>query len=499
MNNNDVKLSDIDANLIENSFAEKKSKDLGLKHSGFGYFINEDGKIVAFSGNNGTRLIIVEESKNKQFIKGPSTDAGTARYYFADNKGEIHLTTMNYGTRQNWGPASRDQAKSFTSSQSKNKAAGSLTKGAIKKPVTKDVKKKAAEKKQERPQRRGESKHKSKEVKAKANEIVNLEKPIPPEALKKEAVKKQFLNTMVGAILQDPDTGKGAGKYTLSREDLDTYKSYLEGNTPEIPKYNVSDEDVDKVIDIVKSEMGSKGYSAFMAKMARKGDPPKGMANVARGRAVIQDYIMKGGISSITGKFVPFSESQLDHRVSLDNGGYDGGGNWDWMEARFNQFKGALTDDAVMAKIKKELSKSPDEAKLKKLQSAYKNFVRNSYKDYFKKHGHDSISAEDVAEASGDDGLAMLKAMSDAFGVARYADSGMRASGRKGGGKFIGAPALKKKLIESLGLKSREEIQKEDQILASLIKQTKEKGEEISSLKKDISARKKAAKKAAMK
>ena len=39
-----------------------------------------------------------------------------------------------------------------------------------------------------------------------------------------------------------------------------------------------------------------------------------------------------GGRSSITGEFVPFSESQLDHVTSLDNGGVDGPENWEWME-----------------------------------------------------------------------------------------------------------------------------------------------------------------------
>ena len=51
-----------------------------------------------------------------------------------------------------------------------------------------------------------------------------------------------------------------------------------------------------------------------------------------------------GGRSTITGEFVPFSESQLDHVTSLDNGGVDGPENWEWMESRFNQFKGALSE-----------------------------------------------------------------------------------------------------------------------------------------------------------
>ena len=98
------------------------------------------------------------------------------------------------------------------------------------------------------------------------------------------------------------------------------------------------------------------------------------MQTVARGRAVLGDYMRKGGVSAITGKHVPFSESQLDHTVSLDNGGTDGAHNWDWMEARFNQFKREFTDEVIMDKIKKKLSRSPEEVQLAELQKVYKNF-----------------------------------------------------------------------------------------------------------------------------
>lgn len=490
MNSSDsLKLHNIDSFCESDSFATQKAKQLGLKHSGFGYFINENGEIKAFSSNNGSRLIVLQEKDNRKTraIKGPPTKVGTPRYYYSGADGEIHLVTKDYGGKRNWPLATSDQVKAHTASQSKKKALGSLAKGAIGKSVKKSTIKS--------PPKQDTQDHKSKSVKQKASNILNLEKPISPKALKREEIKQKFLNSMVGAILLDPDTGKGAGKYAMNREDLETYKGYLDGNKPEIPSYDVSDEDVDSVIDIVKNELGPKGYSTFISKMGRKGDPPKGMANVARARAVIQDYITKGGISAITGKFVPFSESQLDHRVSLDNGGYDGGGNWDWMEARFNQFKGALTDKAVMDKINKELAKSPEEEKLKTLQTQYKNFIRNSYKNYFRKHGHSSISKEDIIEASGEDGLSMLKAMSDAFEIPRYQEAGgLRASGRKAGGRFIGVPALKERIIKNLKLQSRNKIKGEDKILSDIVSQKKSKESEISMLKKKVSAAKKAKK-----
>ena len=53
----------------------------------------------------------------------------------------------------------------------------------------------------------------------------------------------------------------------------------------------------------------------------------------------------------MTGEPVPFSASQLDHAVSLGLGGKDEPENWHWMEARYNQVKGAREDDEVLKMI----------------------------------------------------------------------------------------------------------------------------------------------------
>ena len=226
----------------------------------------------------------------------------------------------------------------------------------------------------------------SEEVVRKADEILRKDQPkLSPEQVEKAENKEEFLTSMVDAILADPRQQEGAGRFRMSRDDLDKYQGYLEGKKPEVPQYKVSDGEIDEVMDNIKGRLGKDDFKKFIAKMARKGDPPKGMANVARSRAVIQDYIEKGGISAITGNHVPFFESQLDHRVSLDNGGVDGGKNWDWMEARFNQFKGALTDEEVMENIEKKVSRSDEEDKLEVLQAEYKNVMRKSYVDYFEK------------------------------------------------------------------------------------------------------------------
>jgi hypothetical protein len=320
-----------------------------------------------------------------------------------------------------------------------------------------------------------------------ADEILRKDQPkLSPEQAEKAENKEEFLTSMVDAILADPRQQEGAGRFRMSRDDLEKYQGYLEGEKPEVPQYKVSDEELDGVLDNIKDRLGKDDFKRFVAKMARKGDPPTGMANVARSRAVIQDYIEKGGVSAITGDHVPFFESQLDHRVSLDNGGVDGGKNWDWMEARFNQFKGALTDEEVMENIEKKLSRSPEEDKLEILQAEYKNVMKKSYVNYFEKNGVGSVSREDIEDARGDGGIALLKAMAVATKTPYYAESAQRASGRAGGGKFIGGPALKERLIKKLKPMTKNKMGDIDKELTSITDDLKSKEAEMGQLKTSI-------------
>ena len=328
-----------------------------------------------------------------------------------------------------------------------------------------------------------------------ANEILRKKQPkLSPKQAQKAENKDEFLTSMVDAILVDPRQEAGAGRFRMSRDDLGKYQSYLEGEKPEVPQYKVSDEELDKVMDSISERLGKDEFKRFIAKMARKGDPPKGMANVARSRAVVQDYIEKGGISAITGDHVPFFESQLDHRVSLDNGGVDGGDNWDWMEARFNQFKGALTDEKVMQNIQKKLSRSEEEDKLEILQGEYKNMMKKSYIEYFKQNGTGSVSREDIEEASGEGGTAYLKSMATATKTSYYAEADVRASGRAGGGKYIGNSSLKEKLLEKISPLTRKEQKSIDKAFTKLTNELKGREEEIGALKTTVKQQKDAKK-----
>ena len=328
----------------------------------------------------------------------------------------------------------------------------------------------------------------SDDVKGQVKELESRKQPkLSDKQEQKESTKNEYLKEMVGLLIKDSSQTKGAGKNTLSREDLEAYQSVLNGNKPTIPNKQIEDGDVDEVIGMLKDTIGKgKPWTQFINRMGKKGDPPKGMANVARARSVIKFYLQTGGVSAITGKVIPFSDTQLDHRVSLDNGGIDGPDNWEYVEARFNQFKGSLTDEAVRERLKEKLSVTPDQEKRTVLQQELQNVARSSYKDYFTSNGFGSTSIEDVMEAKGTSGQQMLKAMADAADLSTYPSRKERSTGRGGGGGFIGYPALKERLVNELGLQKRDQIKKIDQRLLDIAQDTSKREDDIKTISAKI-------------
>lgn len=72
-----------------------------------------------------TNLKEVESTKRGTLIKGKPTDAGTTRYYFTDEKEDLHLVTKGYGQGKQWQPASsNDVAKKDVSDESGESESG---------------------------------------------------------------------------------------------------------------------------------------------------------------------------------------------------------------------------------------------------------------------------------------------------------------------------------------------------------------------------------------
>jgi len=218
--------------------------------------------------------------------------------------------------------------------------------------------------------------------------------------LQKEKKKMEYLHKIADLFIGANSEEKGHGRFRLSREDVDAFKEH-QNKTPEqlLEEQKareqkrkdeigeITEEDAQIVLDIIKSKLTPKQWNALKSRIKKKGDPPgeysKGERGAERVNLVIQHYLMTGGISAITGKPVPFSDSQLDHIISLDNGGVDGPENWEWMESRFNQFKGKKTKPEVIKALKERGMRTDAEWLLEATDDELKNFEAETATAYW--------------------------------------------------------------------------------------------------------------------
>jgi hypothetical protein len=170
-----------------------------------------------------------------------------------------------------------------------------------------------------------------------------------------------------------------------------------------LPKYDVSDEDIDIAIDKMKELLG-KDFTKVKQSITKAGgvatELTTGEAGVQRFRDIIKKYLETGGRSAITGEFVPFNQMQLDHHVPYSSAEQrvadkkkkgikttllaeqdelDSPENWDLMETPLNQLKNSLEGNALIERINKKLSASPDEKEKKKLEIEIKNIRRSTF------------------------------------------------------------------------------------------------------------------------
>ena len=220
------------------------------------------------------------------------------------------------------------------------------------------------------------------------------------EQLQKEKAKNEYLHKIADLFVGASSEEKGHGRFRLSREDVKQYQEHLAKPTEQLLKEQkareqerektygkITPEDTNAVLEILQSKLDSKKWNSLKSRVKKKGDPPgeysKGERGSQRVNLVIQHYLMTGGLSSITGKSVPFSDSQLDHVTSLDNGGEDGPENWEWMESRFNQFKGKRTEPEVIKALKERGIRTDEEWLLEATDDELKNFEGESTTAYW--------------------------------------------------------------------------------------------------------------------
>ena len=215
----------------------------------------------------------------------------------------------------------------------------------------------------------------------------------------------------------------GAGVFVPTESQmkalLDVTKKQIED--PEyrlpLPKYDVSEEDIDVAIDKMKELLG-KDFTKVKQSITKAGgvatELTTGEAGVQRFRDIVKLYLTSGGRSAVTGEFVPFNQMQLDHHVPYSSAEQrvadkkkkgikttllaeqdelDSPENWDLMETPLNQLKNSLEGNALIDRINKKLSASPDEKERKELETQIKNIRRGALlKSLVTSFGNDDYS-----------------------------------------------------------------------------------------------------------
>jgi hypothetical protein len=276
----------------------------------------------------------------------------------------------------------------------------------------------------------------------------------------------------------------GAGANQLSLDDISSFRNYIQ-NGPQNKQEDVSPEDMDFAMEYLKTGAGKK-WGGLQNRLKGKGDPAPERKVVARAREVVESYLRNQGQSAIDASELPFSESELDHGISLSNGGLDQGDNWRWLPKRFNQFKGDLDDNALIEALTKEEERqnNPD-FKIKQQENEGINQSRSDWKDRFGGDGWEEINVADIRQAKGSQGLQMLKALAEKAGVSYYKDRGKaRESGRAGGGTSLGVEELQDRLIDELNIPDNVDVENMDRSFFELLQRNEDRRSELDSAKR---------------
>ena len=298
-----------------------------------------------------------------------------------------------------------------------------------------------------------------------------------------EEGRRKKLDQALEQILQEPDKQKGAGKNNLSRDDVIAFQNYIK-NGPQNERTPVTPDEMEYALQYLKNSSGDK-WKGMESRLKGKGDPPAVRKIKERASEVLGSYLENLGTSAVDGQPLPFSESELDHGVSLDNGGEDNGENWRWLPTRFNQFKGALEDADLLQKLNAELERDPTDENLKIRQQELMNKIRGDLSHQFKDGGIGGLNVADIMSQKGVEGMQFLKALAEANGVSHYKDRGKtRDSGRAGGGTSLAIGELQQRLIDELGIPDQADIDMFDENMFNVLDDIEEQRYQLSRDKK---------------
>ena len=334
------------------------------------------------------------------------------------------------------------------------------------------------------------------EVKPEVQPEVKPEGGPSPEPNEKEMKRREQLTTALQGLINSPERKKGAGANDLSDEDITKFVDYI-NNGSKVEKVPVTEEEMIFANKYLKDNLGKK-WSGLQNRLKGKGDPEAARKVVARAQEVLKSYLENLGQSSIDGTPLAFSESELDHVMSLDNGGLDQGDNWAWLPKRFNQVKGALSDQDLLDKLQKMRAVDPRDKQLKQQEKSLVNKMRGDWKERYQSAGWDDLNQGDIRAATGAQGLQQLKALAEVAGVSYYKDRGVtRSSGRAGGGTQLGVEELQDRLIDQLMIPEKADFDAWDETLFATLQELEDGRSDLAGAKKVRAAEKRAEKKKA--
>jgi hypothetical protein len=254
---------------------------------------------------------------------------------------------------------------------------------------------------------------------------------------------------------------------------------------PSIKQRNIPDKTVDKAMDYFENKLGDKEFGKLLKKFSAGGAVPRHLTKVTklkkgeegypgidknspgyiRAKKVLKLYLKNDCKSPVTGKPLPLSHMEPDHRLPfttaesdiVESGKYKGlslkakkpadgnslqeimkkrkdeltdteknivkdleplqakyddpDTNMDLMAGPVNQFKSDLIDDKLLNSIRKKLSENPQE---KKLQNEYKTLrkklIREHHADKVSRGDNPPYNEYDIRNADSTETNAMMKA-----------------------------------------------------------------------------------------
>jgi hypothetical protein len=269
--------------------------------------------------------------------------------------------------------------------------------------------------------------------------------PSKEDIARKQLDDKKLLEIVKFGLIPSAEKKlKGAGVFDPTEKQLLALKEITEKQLKdpsyrlELPKYNVSEGHIDRTIEVMKKELG-KDFAKVKQSITKAGgvDPQltTGEAGVQRFRDIVKLYLSNGGRSVVTGEVVPFNQMQLDHHIPYSNASkilaeknkkgikttllaeqdrLDSPDNWDLIETPLNQLKNSLEGSALLDRVIKKLSASPDDKELIRLKNEIVAIRREKLQEYFIKSvgagDFSGINEDTLKKMNSDERMALMKA-----------------------------------------------------------------------------------------